>query len=198
MERLGRHVNLIKAVNLAYDEDETRGFVKLRGLAVLLTFGAIAFTLVALGLIGGVPALLGRLNLGTAGQIGIQVVRWGGLALFVMAALALVYRMAPDRDAPRLRWVSLGAVVATVLWVAGSVLFSLYVSNFGSYNKTYGAIAGVIVLMLWLYLTCYIVLLGAEINSESEHQTAQDTTRGEPTPMGERQARMSDTLPPDG
>lgn len=194
----GGTMNLIKAVNLAYDEDETRGFVKLRGLAVLLTFGAIAFTLVALGLIAGVPALLGRLNLGTAGQIGIQVVRWGGLALFVMAALALVYRMAPDRDAPRLRWVSLGAVVATVLWVAGSVLFSLYVSNFGSYNKTYGAIAGVIVLMLWLYLTCYIVLLGAEINSESEHQTAQDTTRGEPTPMGERQARMSDTLPPDG
>jgi membrane protein len=76
-----------------------------------------------------------------------------------------------------------------------SVGFSLYVDNFGSYDKTYGTIAGVIVLMLWLYLTCYLVLLGAEINSEAEHQTAQDTTKGEPEPMGSRDAMMADSLP---
>jgi membrane protein len=103
--------------------------------------------------------------------------------------------VAPDRDAPKMTWVSLGSVVVTVIWAVVSLLFSLYVDNFGSYDKTYGAIAGVIVLMLWLYLTCYLVLLGAEINSEAEHQTAVDTTTGEPQPMGTRDATMADSLP---
>ena len=116
------------------------------------------------------------------------------LAVFA-GSLAVLYRVAPDRDAPRLRWVSLGSVIVTVIWALVSVGFSLYVDNFGSYDKTYGAIAGVIVLMLWLYLTCYLVLLGAEINSEAEHQTAHDTTTGEPQPMGARDAKMADTLP---
>jgi membrane protein len=110
-------------------------------------------------------------------------------------ALSILYRVAPDRDAPKFRWVSLGSVVVTVIWALVSVGFALYVDNFGSYDKTYGAIAGVIVLMLWLYLTCYLVLLGAEINSEAEHQTAHDTTRGEPQPMGTRDATVADTLP---
>jgi membrane protein len=83
----------------------------------------------------------------------------------------------------------------TVIWAVVSVLFSLYVNNFGSYDKTYGAIAGVIVLMLWLYLTCYLILLGAEINAEAEHQTARDTTEGAPLPMGRRDATAADTLP---
>ena len=112
--------------------------------------------------------------------------------MLVVLGLAVLYRIAPDRDAPQFRWVTLGATVATVLWVAGSVLFSLYVDNFGSYNKTYGALAGVIVLMLWMYLTSYIVLLGAEINSESEYQTDRDTTRGEAKPMGRRGAAKAD------
>jgi len=91
--------------------------------------------------------------------------------------------------------VSLGSIAVTIVWALVSLGFSFYVDNFGSYDKTYGAIAGVIVLMLWLYLTCYLVLLGAEINSEAEHQTAQDTTKGEPQPMGERDAKVADTLP---
>jgi membrane protein len=112
----------------------------------------------------------------------------------VVGALAVVYRVAPDRDAPRFSWVSVGAIVATVLWVIGSVAFSLYVSNFGSYNKTYGALAGVIVLMLWLYLTSYIVLLGAEINAESERQTSRDSTKGPAEPLGERGAVAADSV----
>jgi membrane protein len=107
----------------------------------------------------------------------------------------VLYRIAPDRDNPKMRWVSLGSVIVTVIWVVVSVGFSIYVDNFGSYDKTYGTIAGVIVLMLWLYLTCYLVLLGAEINSEAEHQTAHDTTEGEPRPMGQRGATMADELP---
>lgn len=186
--------NLVKAVNLAYDEDETRGFLKVRGIALLLTIGAIVFLLVTLALVAVVPLVLNVVPLGTLGTVLVQVVRWVLLLAVVVVALAVVYRLAPDRDAPRFAWVSTGSLVAAVLWIVGSLLFSLYVNNFGSYNKTYGAIAGVVVFMLWLYLTSYIVLLGAEINAESERQTRKDTTRGEPAPMGERRASAADEI----
>lgn len=187
--------NLMKAINIAYDEVQKRGFVKQRGLALALTLGAVVFMLVTLGLVAVVPAVLNQLDLGAVGRVIAQIVNWTALIVAVSAALAIVYRIAPDRDAPRMRWVSFGAVVATLLWVLGSVGFSLYVSNFGSYNKTYGAVAGVAVLMLWLYLTCYIVLLGAEINAESEQQTARDSTKGPERPMGQRGAVKADSMP---
>ena len=186
--------NLMKAVNIAYDEEETRGFLKTRGIALALTLGAIVFVLLTLALVAVVPPLLDSLQLGVAGTILAQVVRWGLLIVLIIVALAVVYRVAPDRDAPKLTWVSTGALVAGVLWILGSLGFSLYVNNFGSYNKTYGALAGVVVLLLWLYLTSYIVLLGAEVNAESERQTKKDTTTGEPQPMGERRAVAADQV----
>jgi membrane protein len=187
--------NLITAVNIAYDEAETRNFVKLKLTSLALTLGAILFVIVTVGLVAVVPAVIQALPLGIVGTILAQVARWVLLLAVFAGSLAVLYRIAPDRDAPRFRWVSLGAVIVTVIWAAVSVGFALYVNNFGSYDKTYGTIAGVIVLMLWLYLTCYLVLLGAEINAEAEHQTAQDTTKGEPQPMGTRDAEMADTLP---
>jgi membrane protein len=187
--------NLITAVNLAYDEVETRNFIKLKLSSLALTLGAIVFVIITFGLVAVVPAVLQALPLGNVGTILAQVVRWALLLGVFAGSLAVLYRVAPDRDAPRFRWVSLGSVIVTVAWALVSVGFALYVNNFGSYDKTYGTIAGVIVLMLWLYLTCYLVLLGAEINSEAEHQTAHDTTRGEPQPMGTRDAKMADTLP---
>jgi len=190
--------NLMQAVNLAYDEDESRGFVKLRGTALLLTLGAIVFVLVTLALVAVVPALLDALPLAPVATGLAQVVRWVLLVAVVIVALAVVYRLAPDRDAPRIRWASTGAIVATVLWIAGSVAFSLYVDNFGSYNRTYGALAGVVVLLLWLYLTSYVVLLGAEINAEAERQTERDTTSGRPVPMGERRAVAADEVADQG
>jgi membrane protein len=186
--------NLIQAVNIAYDEEESRGFIKLRAIALALTLGAIVFVLLTLALVAVVPPLLEALQLGAVGTVVAQVARWGLLIALVIAALAVVYRIAPDRDAPRFSWVSTGAIVAAALWILGSVGFSLYVNNFGSYNKTYGALAGVVVLMLWLFLTSYIVLLGAEINAESERQTRHDTTTGEPVPMGQRRAVAADTV----
>lgn len=187
--------NLMKAVNIAYDEEDKRGFVKQKALALLLTLGAVVFMLVTLGLVAVVPVVLDQISLGIVGRVLAQVVRWAALLVAVTVALAILYRVAPDRDAPRFRWVSLGAVVATALWALGSVGFSLYVSNLGNYNKTYGAVAGVAVLMLWLYLTCYIVLLGAEINAESEQQTARDSTKGPERPLGQRGAVKADSLP---
>jgi membrane protein len=187
--------NLVTAVNLAYDEVETRNFVKLKLMSLGLVLGSIVFVLITFGLVAVVPAVLDALPLGVVGTILAQVIRWVLLLAVFAGALAVLYRVAPDRDAPRFSWVSLGAVVVTVVWAIVSVGFSLYVDNFGSYDKTYGAIAGVIVLMLWLYLTCYLILLGAEINSEAEHQTAHDTTEGEPQPMGSRDAKVADSLP---
>ena len=187
--------NVVTAVNLAYDEVEARNFVRLKLLSLGLTFAAIVFVLVTFGLVAVVPQVIEALPLGVVGTILAQVARWVLLLAVFSGALAVLYRVAPDRDSPRFTWVSLGAVIVTVIWAAVSVGFAVYVDNFGSYDKTYGAIAGVIVLMLWLYLTCYLVLLGAEINSEAEHQTAHDTTTGEPQPMGARDAQMADTLP---
>jgi membrane protein len=189
--------NLVKAVNIAYDEEESRGFLKLRAVSLLLTVGAIVFMLVAIALVAVTPAVLGALHLGVVGTILAQAARWILLVVFVMAALAVVYRVAPDRDAPKMRWASTGAVVATVVWVVASIGFSLYVDNFGKYAKTYGALAGVVVLLLWLYISAYIVLLGAEINAEAELQTAKDTTRGPEKPMGTRDAVKADHLPGD-
>jgi membrane protein len=187
--------NIVTAINLAYDEVETRNFFKLKATSLVLTLGAIVFVLITFGLVAVVPIALEALPLGGVGTVLAQVLRWILLLSVFAGALAVLYRVAPDRDAPRFSWVSLGAVVVTVVWAIVSVGFSLYVDNFGSYDKTYGAIAGVIVLMLWLYLTCYLVLLGAEINSEAEHQTAVDTTEGPARPMGERDATMADSLP---
>ena len=187
--------NLVTAINLAYDEVEARGAIKLRLLSLGLTLGAIVFVLITFTLVAIVPGILEALPLGIFGTILAQVVRWVALLAVFAGSLSVLYRLAPDRDAPRFRWVSLGSVIVTVIWAVVSIGFSLYVDNFGSYDKTYGAIAGVIVLMLWLYLTCFLVLLGAEINSEAEHQTAHDTTEGPPRPMGERGATMADELP---
>jgi YihY family inner membrane protein len=187
--------NLVKAVNIAYDEVETRNFLKLRALSLGLTLGAVVFVVLTIGLVAVLPIVLDALPLGGVGTVLAEIARWVALLAVVAGSLAILYRVAPDRDAPRFRWVSLGSVVVTVAWALVSLGFTLYVNNFGSYDKTYGAIAGVIVLMLWLYLTCYLVLLGAEINSEAEHQTAHDTTDGEPVPMGHRDAVKADTLP---
>lgn len=185
---------LIRATNVAYDEEETRGFVKLRALGLVLTLGAVVFVLISLALVALVPVALDAIGLGGAGLVLAQIMRWVLLIALVMGALAVVYRVAPNRQPPRFAWVSVGAVVATFLWIIGSVAFSLYANNFGSYNKTYGALAGVIVLMLWLYLTSYVVLLGAEINAESERQTEHDSTEGAPEPLGRRGATAADEV----
>ena len=187
---------LIDALNVAYDEDEGRGFLRKRGLALLLTLGAILFLALSLVLIAVVPAVIEGVGLGLVGTIAAQVARWVLLGALIAAALAVLYRLAPDREDARWSWLSLGSVVAGVLWLVGSMAFSVFADNFGSYDETYGTIAGVIVLMLWLQLTALIVLLGAELNAEAEKQTAVDTTTGRPKPMGRRGAEAADTSPP--
>jgi len=188
--------NLVTAINIAYDEERKRGFVKEKLLSLGLTIAAVIFMAVMVALVAGVPAAAELMGLSGGWRWLAEVVRWLLIAVLLMAALAVLYRLAPDRDSPKFRWVSVGAAVATVLWLLASVGFSLYVSMFGNYAKTYGALAGVAVLLLWLWITSYAILLGAEINAEAEEQTAKDTTKGPDQPIGERGAVKADSLPP--
>jgi membrane protein len=184
--------NLVTAITMAYDEKRKRGAVKSKVIALSLTIGAIVFLALVGVLVAGAPALFSILHVSGVVRWVLEVVRWVLVAVLVMAALAVLYRVAPDRDAPKFRWVTTGAAVATLIWLVASALFSVYVSLFGHYAKTYGALAGVVVLLLWLWITSYAILLGAEINAESEEQTVQDTTRGPDRPLGERGAVKAD------
>lgn len=187
---------VMEATNVAYDEQESRGFVRLRLRALLLTLAAIVFVLVALFAAAVLPVIFDTVGLGDTLRSALAIARWPLLAMLAIVALSALYRYAPARDLPRWRWVSWGSVVATLLWLAATALFSLYVSRFGNYNETYGALGGVIILMLWLYITAFAVLLGAELNAELEHQTKRDTTEGKPEPLGRRGANMADTVGP--
>jgi membrane protein len=189
--------HLLQAINTAYGEDETRGFVKMRGLALLLSIAAIVFLAAAVGVIAVLPAALADTALGDPARVAIGILRWPGLALAMVVALGLLYRVGPDREDPQWRWASIGSVTATVLWLAGSALFSLYAARLGQYEDTYGALGAVVVVMLWLFLTAYAIILGAELNAEAERQTVEDTTTGPPRPLGGRGAQAADTVGPD-
>lgn len=186
--------SLMEALNIVYDEKEERGFIRRNASALLLTLAFILFLFIVLALIAGVPAVLSSFNLDPTVAQAVGYLRWPLLAVAQILALGVLYRYAASRAEPKWRWITPGAVVATILWVAGSAAFSVYVSYFASYNKTYGALGVVVILMTWLLVSVYSVLLGAEINAEMEHQTKQDTTTGEPKPMGKRRAYVADTV----
>ncbi len=185
---------LIEGLNIVYDEEEKRGLIKLNLVALGLMLAVIVAMLAALGLIIVVPALLGNLGQSPLVQTTISLLRWPVLTVGAMVILAVLYRYGPSRDRPRWRWVSWGAAIATVVWILGSIAFSLYVRNFGSYNETYGSIGAVIILLMWLWLSACMVLLGAEVNAEMEHQTERDSTTGEPRPIGSRGAHVADDV----
>lgn len=186
--------SLMTALNIVNDEPEKRGFIAFQATALVLTAGAVVSALVSLALIAILPALIDLLPLGRVGKLVASFGRWPILIALVLFGLAAVYRYAPSREKPRWRWVSWGATTAAAIWLIGSIAFSLYVSQFASYDKQYGSLGAVVVLLLWLYLSVFAVLLGAEINAELEHQTARDTTTGSPKPLGARGAKMADTV----
>ncbi|SLN76877.1 YihY/virulence factor BrkB family protein [Roseisalinus antarcticus] len=186
--------NLIEGINLANNEIETRNLLVRNAVAVGLTLLLLLMSLTALGTIVVVPTIASILRADAMVEFVVNGISFTVLALLSMASLALIYRFAPARRPAKWSWVSAGSVIATVLWLVSSAIFSLYVANFGSYNETYGALGGAVILLLWLWLSCFVVLLGAHLNAELEHQTCHDTTRGPDRPMGERGAYMADTL----
>jgi membrane protein len=183
---------LVSALNVAYDEEETRKFVKLRLTTLGLTLAVIVGGAVGVGgmvVLGSVAE-----HLGTAGEVTLNIVRWPLLAAFLVLALAALYRFGPDRDRAKWRWVTPGAVVATILWVLGSFAFSLYSRVAGNFTETYGSLATVAVLLLWLLLSAYVIILGAELDAETERQTVRDSTTGPRRPLGRRDAYAADTV----
>lgn len=183
---------VFEGVNIAYNEQEGRNFFLQKGLTLLFTLGGVVVLALCLSFIVGFPALVDRLSLPAVLETAISWLRWPVLFAVAVFSLALIYKIAPHRRNPEFRWVSWGAVSATVLWLSGSLLFSLYVNHFDSIDNTYGSFAAVIILMLWFLLTAWAILLGAEINSEMEHQTARDSTVGPDKPIGRRDAWYAD------
>lgn len=185
---------VIEALNIAYEEEERRSFVRLTLTTLGFTLAAILFAVVALAAVVALPLVLKVLYLPSGTEWLISLLRWPALAVVVAFVITVVYRFGPCRQRPQWRWVSMGSAVAAVLWLAASVGFSWYVSRVASYEQTYGSLGAVVGFMVWIWLSVTVVLLGAELNAEIEHQTALDTTTGPPLPMGARGAEMADTL----
>ncbi|WP_445621006.1 YihY/virulence factor BrkB family protein [Kushneria sp. Sum13] len=188
---------LMAGLNIIYGEKEERGLIKLTLMTWVLTGAMMLMTILTLGTIAVLPPLIAWLPFGETLTTLLTYIRWPILLMLVISAITVLYRYGPDRAPSRVRWVSVGSVTATLLWALGSIGFSIYVRNFSNYNQTYGTIGAVMVLLLWFWLSAFIVLLGAALNCELERQTREDTTTGKPRPMGKRGAWAADTVARD-
>jgi membrane protein len=185
---------MIDALNVIYEQQETRNLFRYNLVALLFTVGSLAMLLLAIGAVVAVPLALSQLGLGEMSAVLMQIVRWPALLVAVLVALAILYRYGPDRRAARWQWVSVGSIFASLVWLGASYLFSWYLGKFNSYNATYGSLGAVAAMMMWFWISASVVLLGAELNAEIEHQTAKDSTIGGEKPLGERGATMADTV----
>ncbi|MDB5512214.1 MAG: hypothetical protein JWR08_1697 [Enterovirga sp.] len=186
---------IFDALNVAYEEKEKRNFFVLNLTSLAFTLGGVLFLVVALSSVVVVPVVLKFIGLG-GGIMDwlIWIGRWPLLLAVTLFAVAALYRYGPSRDRAQWRWLAPGSLLATIGWMAFSMLFSWYVSSFGSYNETYGSLGAVVGLMTWMWLSATILLVGAELNAETEHQTAEDTTEGPAQPLGTRGAQMADNV----
>jgi len=187
-------VALFDALNVIYKEREKRTLVRLYGTTFLFTLGAIGFGVAATTAVVVIPVILTFVGFGSFSDRLLSIARWPALLILVVLGLALIYRYGPSRHEAKWRWVTWGSVLATLLWMLGSMAFSWYVASFDSYNRTYGSLGAGVGFMTWMWLSIVIVLLGAELNSEMERQTARDTTKGQPKPLGSREAYAADSV----
>jgi membrane protein len=185
---------IFDALNVAYEEREKRSFIKLNMVSLAFTVGGIVALLVMVGLVVAFPLALNHLGMAPESKLIVALARWPLMFLVLLVALAILYRFAPSRDAPRWQWLSFGAVIAAILWIAGSALLSWYLSEFANYNATYGSLGAAIGLMMWMWMSAIVIMFGAELNSEIERQTLKDTTEGPPKPLGTRDAVSADTV----
>ncbi len=187
---------LFDALNVVYDEKEKRSFILRTALTLAFTLGAIVFLVLAMSGVVVLPAVLDFVGLGSTATTLLSLARWPVLLVVLSLFLAAVYRYGPSRQIARWRWVSWGSSGATLLWLLVSVAFSYYVQNFGNYNKTYGSLGAAIGFMTWIWLSASVVLIGAELNAETEHQTERDSTVGPEKRPGEREAAMANAVAP--
>jgi membrane protein len=185
---------IIDALNVVYEEKEKRGFIKLNLISLAFTLVAIGALLVALGAVVVLPIALSYLGLLNATDLLFRLARWPLLLALVIVGLAVLYRLGPSRREPRWQWISIGSVFAAVAWLISSALLSWYLASFADYNVTYGSLGAGIGMMMWMWISSIVILFGAQLHSEMEHQTARDSTvRGE-KPLGARGAVMADTV----
>jgi membrane protein len=185
---------LFAGLNIAFEETEKRNFLKLNLVSLSFTLGALTFMTIAFAAMVAAPVALAYLGYTPRGFAAMSVLRWPLLLLVAIGGITLLYRYGPSRHRESWPWVSWGSVFAAVLWLGVSLLFSVYVAHFGSYDRTYGSLGAAVGFMSWLWISSIAILFGAELNSELEHQTARDTTTGAPATMGRRGAHMADTL----
>ena len=185
---------LFDAMNIAYGETEKRGFFKMTGLGFLFTLGALGVAVVVISAIGILPALLSFLWLARWVELLALFARWPLMLAIVCFATMMLYRYGPSRERAQLRWLTWGAAFTSVAWLGASLGFSYYIENFANYNATYGTLGALIGFMVWTWMSVIILIVGAEINAELEHQTTIDSTTGHPMPMGERGAYVADTI----
>jgi membrane protein len=185
---------IFDALNIIYDEDEKRGLIWLNVESLFFTMCAIACLLLALGAVVVFPLFLAAFGLSSMDEPLIGVLRWPLMFLLVLFGVSVLYRFGPSRTRPKWRWVSVGSVFAALAWLAVSSLFSFYLANFANYNATYGALGAVVGVMMWMWFCTVVVLMGAQLNAEMEHQTACDSTVGPEAPLGARGAVMADTV----
>ena len=185
---------MFSALNEVYDVHEDRGFLRLAATSLAFTIGGVATMILGLVLVVVLPVVFKAIGLDDAFALAVRIGRIPVMLVVIVTGLALIFRYGPNRAPPRWRWVTWGGALGACLWVALSVGFSWYVANFGSYNKTYGSLGAVVGFMTWIWLSTTVLLIGAQVNAEMERQTAQDTTTGEPKPMGERGAVPADQM----
>ena len=185
---------LFDALNVVYDEKEERSFIRRTLITLGFTIGALVFLILMIAGIVALPAALNFVGLQQTTAILLKLARWPILLVMLALLLACVYRYGPSRRPARWRWVSWGSALATVVWLLVSLLFSYYVEHFGNYNKTYGSLGAAVGFMTWIWISSIVVLSGAELNAEMEHQTARDSTHGAEKPMGARRASMADKV----
>lgn len=185
---------LFDAMNIAYEEREKRSFLKLNLMSITFTIGTLIAGILLFLTVGVVPALLAYLYLDAWKETLITAARWPILLVVIVTGISLLYRFGPSREKAKWRWLSWGALIATLVWIAASWMFSFYLRHFANYNVTYGSLGAVVGLMMWTWISVIILISGAAINAEMEHQTALDSTTGPPLPMGERGAVVADTL----
>ncbi len=188
---------IIIACNIAYKERRTRGFLRQLLVRVLFTIAAIGFILLALAVIALLPTMVSLMGLNQYQDWLLKIVFWPLLLLFFHAALIAIYRYGPTRENAKWRWITPGSILATCFWLLASGLFSFYLANFGRYDETYGSLGGVVILLMWLYLSAFIILLGAKFNAALELQTERDTTVGAAQEIGERGAYVADHVERD-
>lgn len=183
---------LMTGLNIAYEEKERRSFVRRTLVSLAFTVGFLVFLLATIAVLAAPPAI--ATFVGAHAAMLFRWITWPLLLAAIATGLALLYRFGPSRDPVRWRWITWGSAAVLVFWILASVGYSIYVGNFAHYDKTYGSLGAVIGFMMWIYLSMVVLLAGAELNSEIEHQTAVDTTIGPPRPLGYRRAAMADTV----